>query len=135
MGAVAALTIADGATTPINRSFVPTRESSDGFIYLDKSSGLVVSYNKIVLGTKLPNDRSTGERNFRIKVGAHVPIAEALPDNPTLYKLAYTARFGGEFVIPERATQQDRKHLLAFVKNLMANAVVNSLVVDLDSQY
>lgn len=135
MGAVSNLTIYNGASTPVARSFVPTRESADGFIYLDKASGTVVTYNKIVLGSKVPNAKSTGEKNFRVKVQVHTPIGEVLPANPDLTKLAYTCRFSGEFVLPERSTTQDRKHLMAFVKNLMAHAILDSLVADLDSQY
>lgn len=135
MGAVANIAILDGATIPVSRTFVPTRESADGFVYLDKTSGVVVSYNKVVLGTKLPNSASTGERNFRVRVAVHAPIGEVLPDNPSLTKLAYTPRFSGEFILPERSTMQDRKHLLAFTKNLMAHAIMASLVQDLDSQF
>lgn len=135
MGAVAILTINDGAASPVARSFVPSRESNEGFIYLDKASGLPVTYNKIVLGTKLPNAASKGERNFRVKFAVHVPIGEVLPDNPNLTRSAYTLRCSGEFVVPERSTLQDRKHLLAFVRNGLAHAVFASLVQDLDSQF
>lgn len=135
MPAVANIVINDGQVSPVAHTFVPSRESSEGFVYLDKSSGLAVTYNKLVLQTKLPNAASKGERNFRVKFGVHQPIGEVLPDNPGLTKLAYTPRFSGEFVIPERSTLAQRKDLLAFVKNGVAHAVMASLVQDLDSQF
>lgn len=133
MGAVTSLSIADGLA--VTRTFVPTREGSDGFVYLDKLSGITVGYNKISALSKLPSVSSTGEKNFRIKIGVHVPITEVLPDNPGLSRLAYTLRFNGEFVVPERSTLNDRKHLRAFVKNAMAHSIMTDLVESLDSQY
>jgi hypothetical protein len=137
MGAVANLVLADGQVSPVNHTFVPSRESETGtFTYVDKVSGIVTSYNKTVVGSSIPsNVVGKGERNFRIKWSIHVPTSEALPDNPTLYKVSYTTRASGEFVIPERSIAQNRKDVLAYTKNLMAHALMTALVVDLDSQF
>jgi len=135
MGAVSTIAINDGATTPVERSFVPTRESPEGFVYLDKSSGVVVTYNKLVVATKLPNASSTGEKNFRVKLQVHTPIGEVLPANPSLTRLAYTLRFSGEYVLPERSSEQERKHIAALVANAANHAMIKGLVTSLDGQY
>lgn len=135
MGAVSTIAIYDGATTPVERSFVPTRESSEGFIYLDKSSGAVVTYNKLVIATKLPSTSSTGEKNFRVKLQVHTPVGEVLPANPSLTRLAYTLRFSGEYVLPERSSEQERKHIAALVANAFNHTAIKGLVTSLDGQY
>lgn len=135
MGAVTTITINDGASIPVARNFVPTRESSEGFVYLDKSSGTVVTYNKLVVATKLPSTSSTGEKNFRVKLQVHTPIGEVLPANPALTRQAYTLRFSGEFVLPERSSEQERKHISALVANAFSHATIQGLVTSLDGQY
>jgi hypothetical protein len=39
------------------------------------------------------------------------------------------------FFLPERSTLQDRKHILAYVKNLLANSLVTSLVETQETIY
>jgi hypothetical protein len=49
--------------------------------------------------------------------------------------VAYILRFNGEFILPERADLQGRKHILAYAKNTLAHALVTALVQDLEAVY
>lgn len=136
MPAPSTIVLADGATTPVNRSFDPANRSANGaFTYWDTSSGNYVTSNMLMIATALPNPASRGEKNFRVKLNVALPVGSVLPANPDQTILAYMPRSSVEFVIPERATLQDRKHLLAITKNLLAHAIMNDVVRDLKSLY
>lgn len=147
MPAFAAITINDGATTPVAHTFNPSGLSNDAMNiakYADRSGGTAIGFPRITVSLREPVPAKNGQpsaagRVFRASFQVKVPKLETLGTNdqgitppPTL---AYTAMFTGEFVIPERASLQDRKDLLAYVKNLLAHAVTTSIVQDLDPVY
>jgi hypothetical protein len=147
MPAFAALTVSDGQATPVNHTFSPSGLSNDASNlakYADRSGGVAIGFPRVALSLREPMAAKPGQasataRVYRVGVTVKVPKLETLGTNdqgitppPTL---AYTAMFSGEFVIPERASLQDRKDILAYVKNLLANAVTTSLVQDLDPVY
>lgn len=135
MPAPTSIILADGASTPVNRSFDPANRSGNTFSFWDTSSGNNVTSNMLAIASALPNPASRGEKNFRVKFALSLPVGTVLPSNPDQTIPAYMLRSYHEFVIPERATLQERKHLHALSKNLMAHAILNDLVRDLKSLY
>lgn len=100
-------------------------------------SGIQVGFPTIVVATR----KSTRQnKNNKITFTVNRPVLENVSNStvsgvapaPTV---AYTALFKGEFILPERSTIEVRKDLLAYVKNLFANAVVTSAVTDLESPW
>jgi len=81
-----------------------------------------------------------GSRNYRIVAKVTVPTLEQTsPSTSTGIQpapsVAYNLIGNVEFVIPERSTLAQRKDLLAYVKNLMANAVVTAAGQDFEYVY
>jgi len=130
MPALADITINDGAATPVAKTFSPVMIDGNGVAeYADVSSGVAIGFPTI----KISSRRTT--ENVRVKANISVPVLEALgtadsglTPPPTV---AYVARGHMEFILPLRSDLATREHVLAFVQNLSADAVVSALVEDL----
>lgn len=142
MASRANIVLADGATTPVNHTFNPN--SGDGNVpgvsvisYEDRVGGIQVGFPVISVSTRKPTKQL---RNTKIVLTVKNPILETVSNStvtgiapaPTV---AYDVLARVEFIIPERSGLQARKDLLAYVKNLLANAVVTSAVQDLESPW
>lgn len=134
MTAFADLTINDGQATPVAHTFKARR--IDGIVakYQDISGGIAIGYPQVTLASREPIN---GSSNFKVTTKVTVPVLETISGTsyagivaaPTL---AYNLTFTGEFILPSRSTLAVRKDLLAYVKNLLSNTVITSLVQDLD---
>lgn len=144
MPQLAAFTINDGSATPVATSFTPT-DVKDGLAsWHARAGGIVIGYPRITTQLKLPSAATGGQsstaRNARVSFKVVYPVLEqtsastATGIQPAPTK-AYDMTFNGEFILPERSTLQDRKHIIAFVKNYLANAVMTAVIQDLESIY
>lgn len=134
MTAFADLTINDGQATPVAHTFKARR--IDGIVakYQDISGGIAIGYPQVTLSSREPIGNSG---NYKVVAKVILPVLETVSGTsyagivaaPTL---AYNLTFTGEFILPSRSTLAVRKDILAYVKNLLNNAVVTSLVQDLD---
>lgn len=134
MAAISNIVINDGAATPVAHTFGPA--FNDGVLskWNDRSGGVVAGFAELSLGAKLPQNGSQVQR-YTAKVS--VPILEQTsPSTATGIQPAptvgYTMLATVDIVLPVRATQQNRKDLLAFLKNYLATTVITSAVVDLE---
>lgn len=142
MPQLATLTVNDGATTPVAHSFTPTDVQSGLATWHDRSGGVVVGFPRITAQLKLPTSNSVDgkNQNARVQVKVVMPVLEqtsastgtGIQPAPTK---GYDMTFNGEFVLPVRSTLQDRKHIIAYAKNFLAQALVTALVQDLESIY
>lgn len=133
MPALASVTVNDGATTPVAKTFTPTDVKSGLAAWHDRSGGVVVGYPEITSQTILPVTSGNGTSQIcRVKMTIKFPVVEVVNG---VSARAYDLQFKGEFLLPARSTLQDRKHILAFAKNYLAHAQVASLVQDLESIY
>lgn len=133
MPAIAAITIADGQTTPVNKTFNPDSIKNDVSQWFDRSGGIAVGYPVITTSVRPPSRNSTSRVN-KVQVKIVVPILEQVAPS-VVWTKAYESTATVEFMLHERSTLQNRKDILAFVKNLMAHAVVQSAVHDLEPVY
>jgi hypothetical protein len=139
MTAIAALTLADGATTPVNHTFSPVNIDQAGVArWADRAGGVALGFPVVSFSMRNPTKSS---RNYRITAKVNVPVLEqtspstATGIQPAPTK-AYDLIFNGEFILPERSTAQQRKDLLAYVKNYFANAaVIPAAVENFESVY
>jgi len=146
MPALAAITINDGAATPVAHTFNPSGPDQNGVNYFyDRSGGVAIGFPAISIDLKEPKPAPAGgqsgrDRVYRATVKVVFPVLEVTsPTTGTGIQPAptksYDLIFRGEFVLPERSTLQNRKDIFAFAKNILANSNVTSLVQDLESIY
>lgn len=139
MSAIATLTIADGAATPVNHTFSPVNIDQNGVAkWADRSGGIALGYPVVTFNTKAPTKTS---RNYKVTAKVVTPVLEqtsaststGIQPAPTK---SYDLICNIDFSLPERSTLQQRKDLLAYVKNFLANAtVVTAAVNDFESVF
>lgn len=138
MAAFAALTLADGAATPVNHTFAPVKIDTNGVArWVDKVGGIALGFPTVTLSMRDPNK---GSRAYKFTAKVVVPVLEVTSPStmtgiqPAPTK-AYDMLWNIEGVMPERSTLQERKDAFAFVKSFLANAVATAAVNDLESPY
>jgi hypothetical protein len=135
------IVLADAQATPVNHTFVPLGPDKEGvFWFEDQSQASANGYWRISMQLKRPDQAQTGQstaqRTFRMKVGMHQPVLETLGTNtvtgiPPAPTVSYINRCFVEYVIPERATLQNRKDIRKMVYNLPNESQNVSLVESL----
>lgn len=141
MPQLANIVLADAQGTPVNHTFKPQGLDKDGTLWaVDQSQANAIGYWQISFEFKRPNTPRPGEnsssRTFRVRVGLHEPVLETFGDSsatgilpaPTV---AYIPRSFVEFIVPERATLQNRKDIWKMTHLLAINAQVQDMVENL----
>lgn len=136
MAAIANIILADGQATPVNHTFNPVRQEGDFSLWWDKVSGVQAGYSELTVQTNASNTES--EVN-RLKIGLMVPTLETASTNASGFTpgptRAYMSRANLEFIVPKRATLQERKDIYAYMAQILAATVFKNMVVDLDTPY
>lgn len=138
MTAIAALTLNNGETTPVAKTFNPVNIDANGVAkWADRSGGVALGYPIITYSLKSPNKDS---RAYKLTAKVTLPVLEQTsPSTSTGIQpaptLAYNVLATVEFAMPERSTQQQRKDVRAFLANFVANSVVTAGVNDFESVY
>ncbi len=135
------IVLADAQATPVNHTFVPIgRDAAGIFWFEDQSQANAIGFWKISCELKRPPPpvagQSSAERTFRVKIGLHEPVLETLSNSTVSGILpapmvSYTPRTFVEFVMPERASLQNRKDLRKMAANLLAEAQMLASVENL----
>lgn len=138
MPAIGTVTINDGATTPVAHPFTPIMVDGILASWSDKTGGIPVGNPKISIALREPTNGQTGV--YKVSVKILLPVLEQTsPSTATGIQPAptvgYTMAAHLDFLLPARSTLQNRKDILAFVKNLLANSVISSVVADLENVY
>jgi hypothetical protein len=137
MAQVSNIVINDGATTPVAHTFAPSRVAPELVTYQDRSAGVVAGFNILTIGTRFA-DKKNGAQKVTIRL-ALPTLAVTAPTTTTGIQpvpvAAYECFASIEFVLPSASSVQNRKDLITLVKNALANATINSAVVDLDPPY
>lgn len=138
MTAIAALMLADGLATPVNHTFSPVDINEGVAKWADRSGGIALGYPVVTFSTRQP---TKGSRAYKLTAKVVTPVLEVTSPStssgiqpaPTL---AYNLVGTFEMVLPERSTLAQRKDLLAYFKNFLANAtVVTAAVENFESVY
>lgn len=138
MAAIAVLTLNDGATTPVAHTFNPAPDLNSNLPkWVDRSGGIAMGYPTVTMSIRNPTKES---RVYRVNIRLWTPIMETVSAStasgiPPAPVVSYTLLSNMEFVLPERSTLQQRKDILAYAKNMLANAVVTSAVQDFEPVY
>jgi len=125
------LTLTDATpTTPVNRTFVATQSSPDLTIWKDFTTN---GGYPIGAGTATASVKENGNGTTRVQLKLTLPTLETasgetdLGFTPVPTK-AFDSLGGIDLVFPNRASLQNRKDLLAMLKDFLGDAVVTSAV-------
>lgn len=138
MANIGPLTLNNGETTPVAKTFSPVNVDAAGVAkWADRSGGVALGFPTITYSLKSPNKDS---RVYKLTAKVTLPVLEQTsPSTATGIQpaptLAYNVLATVEFAMPERSTSQQRKDVRAFLANLVANAVITSGVNDFESVY
>ncbi|DAD52055.1 coat protein [ssRNA phage Zoerhiza.2_28] len=135
------IVLADAQATPVNHTFVPMGRDKNGvFWFEDQSLPSAIGYWKISAELVKPSvavaKQNSEGRTSRVKIGLHEPILETV-SNATVTGIApaptisYVVRSYFEFVLPERASLQNRKDIRKMAANLLADATIVATVENL----
>lgn len=139
------IVLADAQGTPVNHTFVPLGPDKEGaFWFEDQSQASPIGYWRISYQLKRPPvgvaGANSNQRTFRAVIGLHEPVLENVTNNtvsgiapaPTV---SYVPRSFVEYVMPERASLQNRKDLRKMCYNMQNEAQLVALVENLVTPY
>lgn len=131
MSAQADLVLNDGQGTPVAHTFSARGADMKLALWSDVSGGIGIGMGQVTLS----NVQQTGTSSaYKVEGRITIPVMEVVSGSDGGYtpvpKVAFNLFAKVEFVIPNRASLQNRKDILAYAKNFLANAVVTSTVVD-----
>jgi len=135
------IVLADALATPVNHTFVPIGRDKNGvFWFEDQSASNAIGNWRISIESVRPSvpaaQQNSVGRTYRVKIGLHEPILETV-SNSTVSGIApaptvgYVSRSFQEFVMPERATLQNRKDLRKMMASLLGDTQVIACVESL----
>jgi hypothetical protein len=130
MPAIANIVINDGQGTPVAHTFAPVTIKAEVASYADRVGGISVGYPTITASLSQPTKTS---RLYKARLKVVMPVLETV-SNSTMSGIlpaptkAYDVTADMTFFMPERSTLSDRKNILAYAKNLLANAVSTALI-------
>lgn len=127
------LVLADGQSTPVNKTFSPRGADMHLAIWKDISAGIPIGFPSITLSNK-ENPSANGA--YRVEGRIALPVLETISGDASGYiaqpKVAFKEFGKVEFVSPNRASAQNRKDLLAFMIGLLSSTVMRETFIDYD---
>jgi hypothetical protein len=139
MAARGNITLTDAAGTPVNHVFKPvtSQNGQELLAWRDSNQAIFVGQGQLSLVQRLANAKA---KTTKIVWKLATPVLEQTsPSTATGIQpaptVAYTPLVNVEFVLPDRMSLQERKDLLAQMRDLLAEAIVTSQVHDLDLIY
>lgn len=137
MSAIAVLTLSDGQAAPVAHTFAPVNITNDVAKWADRVGGIALGYPVVTFSVRPPTN---GSRAYKVSAKVVTPILELTsPSTATGIQPAPTKAYdllcNVDFVLPERSSLAQRKDILAFVKNLLANAVVTNGIENFEAVY
>lgn len=129
MPAIATLTINDGQGTPVAHTFSPQSTTGSKASWADRSPTIPAGYRTISHELAEPNGNRTVTK---ITLGYMVPVVATVDGSDTVVR--YNS---GQVIlnVNPQSTLQERKDLLAYVANSLANANVKTSVENLEPFY
>lgn len=129
MAQASAITINDGAATPVAITFNPEQVTPLLSTFADRSTGVSAGYRRLRIRSSFANGKSTVNRCvFEVEY----PVLQTVNGISTV---AYTLRAKVEAILPEACIDAERKNLIAFVKNGLNHTLIQGAIRDLDPLY
>lgn len=143
MGAITSIVVNDAAATPVAHTFSVGRQGLVGnsqvadFEDRSANTGIPVGFYKIALDFSRP---TRDRKSYRINLKMSTPVLETV-SNSTVSGIApaptisYTPLVDATFVIPDRASLQNRKDLRKMFYELLNNSQIVAAIENLDVPY
>lgn len=129
MAQAAALVINDGQATPVATTFNPETVTPSLSVFADRAAGVAMAFRRLKLGLSFASGKSVVNR---AKYSVEIPVTQTVNGITTV---AYTLRANLDVILPDAATDAQRKDLYAFLKNGLANSLIQGMLRDLDPVY
>jgi len=124
MSEAAVFSVDNGADTPVSITFEPEIVSGGNATFRNKTIGISNLMPRMKSVTSLANaNRPTNRVTFQVSL----PVSKTVDG---VLVLDYILRADCQFVLPERSTPDDRKNLLAFVRNGLDEDPIKGTIVD-----
>jgi hypothetical protein len=124
-----ALSINNGAASPVAKSFAPERVSPDLSTFTERSAASSAGFIRL---STIFSPASAKRSTNRISLKLDLPVLQTVGG---VNSVAYVGRFEGTFIVPDTMTTAERADLAAFVANALDNAQVRGMIKDLDPMY
>lgn len=124
-----ALSINNGAATPVAKSFAPERVGSELSTFTERSAAVSAGFTRLMVSYSAASSKRATNR---VDIDLDLPVLSTVNGVSTV---AYIGRFKGYFVLPDQMTAAERADLHAFVANGLDNALVKAVIKDLDPMY
>ena len=124
-----ALTINNGAATPVAKTFSPERVAPELSTFTERTATSSAGYTRLSIRY---SPASSKRATNRVDVDLDFPVLSTVNG---VSQVAYVGRFKGYFVIPDVMTAAERADLAAFVANALDNTQVRAVIKDLDPMY
>lgn len=135
------VTLKDGQTPSVSHTFKPglvvdTRSESSAE-FEDRSGGIAIGNPRLRLALKRPNEQSPNHR-FGSKIV--VPVLDTVwSSDPQGYqpapKWAFDNLFSVDFVMNQRSTAQQRKDMLAYLREWVNSPLFEAVALNQDMPY
>jgi len=131
----ATIVLTDAAGTPVNHSYYPTGQTKDGVIsWVDRTQAIAAGQNALSVLQRAPTRQS---RAYKMSWKLETPIlAQTSPSTSTGIQpsptVAYSLLGTVDIVLPEASSAQERKDLLAQLRDLIDEAIVTNQVENYD---
>lgn len=133
MTAFTNVVINDGKTTPVAHTFKTKSNDNRTTVWEDRVAGIPIGFPRMVLSTQDTDVIRKVTLGFSIPTLEAVAGANAAGFTPP-QKVAYVHRCELVFKLPQRGTEQERKDLLAYVKNFLSNTAIAGDVIVLGDE-
>jgi hypothetical protein len=129
MAQATSIVLADGQATPANVTFAPEKVTPDVSTFVDRATGIASRFRRLT--TRFKPSQNGGQNQAAFEVS--IPSWGTLPSGAT--GVVYTLRASVQLKLPDGCTDAERKDLYAFVKNGLANTLIQGNCRDLDPLY
>lgn len=129
MAQAAAIVINDGQATPVATTFSPESVAPSLSTFADRSTGIALGYRRLRISNTFASGKSVVNR---AKFSVELPVTQTVSG---VVSVAYTLRANLDIALPDGATDAQRKDLFAFLKNGIANSLIQGALRDLDPVY
>lgn len=123
MPQLAAISINDGATTPLAHNFTPVTTDGSNAKLSNKSAAMPQGFETLTINVRDVNGSKTAA--YRVTGGFVLPTVAAVDGVDTVVR---TSQFKFEFDISQLSTAQERKNLRVLASNLFLNALMTSVI-------
>lgn len=129
MAQAANIVLADGQATPVNVTFAVEDVKSGIATFADRSTGIASRFPRLTVRYKGASGTTPAKTSFAVSM----PIFGTLPSGAQ--GVIYTLRGSVNLDLPDGCTDAERKNFYAFIRNGLANTLVQGNMRDYDPLY